>query len=98
MTDDTNGESTQFMIFRVSEGLRRSDDDGLAGMNTQRVEILHITNGDTVVISVAHDLIFDLFPSLQGLLYQHLRREREGFLREDIQLLLVVAKARTQTA
>ena len=98
MADNTDRERTEFMIFGVRQRLRGRNNDGLAGMDAQRVEILHVTNGDTVVVPVAHDLIFDLFPSLQGLLYQHLRREREGFLRKGIQLLLVVAEARTQTA
>ena len=42
-------------------------------MDTQRVEVLHVTYGDAVVVAVAHYLILYLLPSLQTLLYQYLR-------------------------
>ena len=66
-------------------------------MDAQRVEVLHVTNGDTVVETVAHHLILYLFPSLQRLLYQYLWRERESLLSLCQQLFLIIAEARTQT-
>ena len=67
-------------------------------MNAKWVEVLHITNGDTVVIFVSDNLILYLLPALQGFLYQHLWRERKGLLGQLVQLLLIVAEARTQSA
>ena len=98
MAYDTNSQRTEFMIFGVGKCLRRSNDDRLAGMNAQRVEILHIADRDTVVISVAHHFVFYLFPALERFLYQYLRRERECFLHHRIQFLLVIAKTGTESS
>ena len=65
-------------------------------MDTQRVEVLHVTYGDTVVVTVAHHLVLYLLPTLQGLLYQHLWRERECLLSQGVQLFLIITEARAQ--
>ena len=66
-------------------------------MDAQGVEVLHVTNGDTVVVTVTHHLIFYLLPALQRLLHQHLGRESEGLLGQLIQFFLVVTETRAQT-
>ena len=86
------------MILAVGERLRRSYDYTLAGVYAQRVEVLHVADGDTVVITVAHNLILYLLPTLKALLNQHLRREREGFLGQTVKLLLIVAEAAAQAS
>ena len=53
--------------------LRRRDDDRLAGVDPQRIEVLHVADGDAVVARVAHDFVLDLLPAAQALLDQHLR-------------------------
>ena len=98
MTDNLDSQCTQFMILRVGKCLRWSNNDRLSGMYSQWVKILHITYGDTVVVFIAYYLILNLFPTLQRLLYQHLWRECEGLLCKFVQLFLIVAKTRTQTA
>ena len=75
MTDNLDGEGTELMILSIAQGLRWSDDDTLTGMDAQWVEVLHVTNGNTVVVTVANHLILNLFPTLQALLYQYLWRE-----------------------
>ena len=93
MANDLDGESAQLMVLGIGERLRGSHNDRLTGMDAQRVEVFHITNGDTVVETVTHHLILYLFPSLQRLLYQHLWREGESLLSLCQQLLLIVAEA-----
>jgi len=44
-------------------------------MDAQRVEVLHVADRDAVVEAVAHNLILDLFPALEGFLHQHLGGE-----------------------
>ena len=85
------------MILRIAQGLRWSDNDTLTGMDSQWVEVLHVTNCDTVVVTVANHLILNLFPALQALLYQYLWRERKSLLSEFVQLLLVVSETRTES-
>ena len=66
-------------------------------MDAQRVEVLHITNGDAIVETVAYHLIFHLFPALQAFLNQYLRREREGLLDQCVKFFLIVAETGAQT-
>jgi len=66
-------------------------------MYSQRVEILHITYSDTVVITVSYNLILYFLPSLQAFLNKNLGRERERFLCMTIQLILIVTEATAQT-
>ena len=75
VTHNLDRQCAQLVILAVGECLRRSDDDTLTRVNTERVEILHVTYGDTVVVLVAHNLIFNLLPSLETLLDEHLGRE-----------------------
>ena len=90
---DAYGQFAQLVVFAVAERLRRCYDDGLARVDAQRIEVLHIADGDTVVKAVAYHLILYLFPSLQALLYEHLWRERKCLFAQEAQLALVVAKA-----
>ena len=60
------------MVLLVVERLRWGDDDGLAGVDAHRVDVLHVTDGDAVVAPVAHHLVFNLLPAAQALLDQHL--------------------------
>ena len=63
--DDLDRQFSQFMVFRIGKRLRRGHNDAFAGMDAQRVEVLHIADRDAVVVAVAHDLVFDLFPAFQ---------------------------------
>ena len=49
-------------------------------MNTNRIDILHITDGNGGIVVVSHDLVLDLLEALDALLYEHLmhRRKRQG--------------------
>ena len=97
MTDNLDGKGTKLMILRIAQGLRRSDDDTLAGMDAQRVEVFHVANSDAVVVTVAHHLIFNFLPAFKALFNQHLRREREGFLGQSVELFFIVTEATAQS-
>ena len=96
MADDPDSQFAQFMVFAVGQCLRRSDHDTFAGMDAQRVEVLHIADRDAIVETVAHHFIFHFFPPFQALFHQYLGREREGFFDQHIQFLFVVAEAGTE--
>ena len=93
MTDNLDSQRTQLMILRIGERLRRSHHNRLSRMDAQRVEILHITDGDTVIIAITHHLVFYFLPAFQRFLYENLRRERERFLCQAVEFLLIVAEA-----
>ena len=74
VSDDAYGDGTELMVLAVGERLRRSHDQTLARMYSERVKVLHVADRDTVVIAVAHDLVLDLLPTLERLLNKYLRR------------------------
>ena len=53
---------------RVGQRLDRGDDDRVAGMHAERIDVLHRAHGDARVIGVAHDLVLDLLPADEALL------------------------------
>ena len=52
------------MVFAVGERLGWSHYYTFAGVNSERIEILHITHGDAIVVTVAYHLVFHFFPAL----------------------------------
>ena len=93
VADNLDGQGAEFMIFGVGKRLRGCNHNRLARVNAKRVEVLHVTDGNAIVVTVAHHLVLDFLPTLQRLLNQHLRGEREGFLGQAVELFLVVAEA-----
>ena len=69
-----NGERghTHALILKVGERLRRRHGDGVAGVHAHGVEVLDGAHDDAVAGVVTHDLHLVLFPTLDGLLDQHL--------------------------
>ena len=53
---------------RVGQRLDRRDDDRVAGVDAERVDVLHRAHRDARVVGVAHDLVLDLLPADQAAL------------------------------
>ena len=70
--DDVDGHGAEELHLLVVERLGGRHDDGLAGVDAHRVEVLHGADGDAVVLGVPDDLDLDLLPAGQVLLDQHL--------------------------
>ena len=70
--DYVERRGAQHLILFVRKGDRRGDDDAVAGMNADGVEVLHAADGDDVALAVAHHLELDLFPAADALLDQDL--------------------------
>src|SRR5712692_10824190 len=88
----------QRMIFAVVERLAGSDDNRLTGVDAQRVHVFHVTDGDAVVVAVAHYLVFDLFIVMQVVLDQDLGRESQRATDNLSQLPAVMRDARSLAA
>lgn len=58
----------------------------------------HFTHSDTVVIGVPDDLVLNLLPALQRLVYQDLGGVSEGRRHQRDQLLAVVGESRAKAA
>ncbi len=73
----------------------RCHNNTFAGMDTQRVEVLHRHHGEAVVVTVADHLKLNLLPPFQALLNQYLAGEGEGTLAKLHELLLIGTDAGT---
>ena len=82
------------MILLVRQCLRRRYDDGVTGVDTDRIEVFHITYRDGRIVGVTDDFVFDLLIALDTLLYKYLmyRRKREGVLHHGAKFFRIVGK------
>ena len=62
-------------------------------MNSQRVKVLHVANGDAVVEPIANDFVFNLFPAAKGFLDQNLVGKRQRVSSVQTQFLFVVTES-----
>ena len=64
-------------------------------MDTHRVQVLHVTDGNGGVVGIAHDLVFDFLEALDALLHQDLMdgRQDQGVFHDLPELFFVIGKA-----
>ena len=98
MAHDAYGGLPQHVVLVVAQRLRRGHDDALPGVYAEGVEVLHVADGDAVVVLVAHHFVLDFLPALQRLLHEDLRGVRECGGRQFAQLCVVGAEAGAQAA
>mmetsp|Transcript_72066 Transcript_72066/g.203447 ORF Transcript_72066/g.203447 Transcript_72066/m.203447 type:complete len:1095 (-) Transcript_72066:280-3564(-) len=85
-------------VFVVRERLRRGDDNGVAGVGADGVEVLHVADGDAVVVGVPNDLVLQLLPALQALVDDDLRAVDQGLGSQLPQLIIIMGEAAAQAA
>ena len=98
--DDVQRRAAQHLKLLVRERQRRGDDDAVAGVHADGVEVFHAAHGDDVAGTVAHGLKLDLFPAVDIALDEDLRdRGRvEAGLRGARELLRAVGHAAPRAA
>ena len=52
--------STQHLILFISQGLGRCYDNTVSGVNADRVDVLHVADGDAVSYAVPHYLVLSI--------------------------------------
>jgi hypothetical protein len=97
VTDDLNGSGTEHVVLLVRQSLGGSDHDTVTSVDTQRVEVLHVANSDTVVVGITNNLVLDLLPALEGLLNENLGSKRQRARRQIAELIGVGSEAGTET-
>merc|ERR1711871_1872279 len=99
MSNNFQSRTAKLEVLAVRQRLGRSDEDRIAGVHAQRVEVLHITNRDAIISNVADDLVLDLLPAPQVLVDEDLVRRRgaplEGPHGEVPQLRIIFRKSRS---
>ena len=97
VTDNLNSSSAEHVVLLIRQSLTRGNNDTVTGVDSERVEVLHVANGDTVVGSVTNNLVLNLLPALEGLLDENLGGERQRAGGQVTELFGVGSEARTQT-
>ena len=98
--DDVQRRLAEHLELLVRQGLGGGHHDGVAGMDTHRVQVLHGADGNHVAHAVPHGLELDLLPAEDGLLHQNLRDGRgvQAGARDDLQLVGILGRAAARAA
>jgi hypothetical protein len=90
-----DGLVAHFLIGGIGEGHGRRHGDGVAGMDAHGVEVFDRTDDDDVVVGVAEQFEFELFPAEHGFFYQHLvgGRKVEAAAQGFVEFFFLVDKA-----
>ena len=87
--DDIERRGAQHLVFLVAQRLARRNNNRVAGVYANRVDVFHVTDRNRVALGVAHDLVLDFLPAGDTLLDQnfiHTRVHNAG--RGDLTQLL----------
>ena len=98
--DHLEGTVAEHVILLVGQGLRGADDDRVTGMDSHRIDIFHIADGDGCVVTVTHDFVFNLFIALNAFFNQNLmdRRQLQGVFHDRAKGFFVSGKTASCTS
>ena len=98
--DDFQRRIAQHLILAVGERLARRDDDRVARVDTDGVDVLHVADSQRRIVAVADDLVFDFLVALDAFLDEHLMhgREEQSVAHQLAQFLLVVGETAARAA
>ena len=85
------------MVFLVGQSLAGAYYNRVTCMDSYRIHIFHVTDGDGCVIAVTHDFVFYLLVSLDAFFNQYLMngRKNQSVTHDFYEFLLVVSKSAT---
>mmetsp|Transcript_788 Transcript_788/g.1341 ORF Transcript_788/g.1341 Transcript_788/m.1341 type:complete len:332 (+) Transcript_788:1885-2880(+) len=96
VANDLNSGPPKHEVLPVGECLGRCDNDTVTSVDAEGVEILHVTNRDTVVPAVPDDFVLDLLPAAEVLVDEDLVGSGESLLGELHELVIVGGEARSE--
>ena len=70
--ENSDGVIAEVLKLFIGKRLSWSNGNGVSRVNTHWIEVLDGADDNTVTCGIAHDLHLNLFPALDGLLYQYL--------------------------
>ena len=98
--DDIERSRAQHLIFFIRKRDGGRDDDGIARVDPDGVEVFHRADGEHVACAVAQYFEFDFLPSADILFDKHLRdgREHQAVVGNKAQFLFVMRHAAARAA
>ena len=69
--DNLERGGTQHLVLMVTQRLARCDNDGVAGVYADRINVFHVTNRDDIALAVTHHFVLDFLPARNALLDQN---------------------------
>ena len=95
---DANREISQHVVLGIRQRLAWCNDDTLAGVNSHRIEVLHVANRDAIIDTVTDDFVFNFLPPTEVLLDEDLRRVRQSAACTLVYFGMARAQSRAQAA
>ena len=98
--DNVERSRAQHLVFFIRKRDGGRDDDRIARVNADGVEVFHRTDGEHVARAVAQNFKFDFLPTADVFFDQHLRnrRKHQSVMGNQAQLLFVVRNAAARAA
>ena len=96
--ENSDGVIAEVLELFISKRLSWSNGNGVSRVDTHWIEVLDGADNNTVTCGIAHDLHLNLFPTLNGLLYQYLVLwgKQESLLHNFYELFWGVSNATTR--
>ena len=93
--ENSNGVVTEVLEFFIGKRLSWSNGDRVSSVDAHRIKIFYGADDNTVTCGIAHNLHLNLFPALDGFLYQYLVlwRKQEALLHNLYELFWSVCDA-----
>ena len=99
-TDNAKCRITKHLIFLIRKCLARADHHRVTCMNTDRVDIFHITNCDSSIICITHYFVFDFLIAFNTLFHKYLmnRWKCKSIFHHNHKFFFIIGKATACTA
>ncbi len=100
LIDDVKRRAAEHLIFFITERLRRRYYDAVSRMYAHRIDILHITYGNTIACAIAHNFILDFLPAGNTAFHQNLSHpgKTQAVGKDLLKLGLIIGNSAAGTA
>mmetsp|Transcript_14734 Transcript_14734/g.41039 ORF Transcript_14734/g.41039 Transcript_14734/m.41039 type:complete len:570 (-) Transcript_14734:1054-2763(-) len=98
MANSSDSSITKHVIFFIRQSLGWSHNHTISCVDSKRIEVFHVTNGHTIVISITDNLVLNFLPSLHALFDKNLRGCRQGFICHVSKVIFIVAHSTSKTS
>ena len=100
LRNNIQGGGSKHLILFIAKGLGRRYHDRVSCMNSNRVDIFHIADSNTVSCTVAHYFILNFFPACNAALHKHFSHtgKTETVFQDLSQLVFIIGDSSAASA